>query len=94
MDVNALHGVVQPLAAAAPVAPAEVMADHREIIQAVKALSAAEMFGEQNELLFHLDRQAHRVVVQVVNRETREVVSQVPPEYILRLAEDLRRPNR
>ena len=36
--------------------------EHREIIQAVKALNAAEMFGQQNELLFHMDRQSRRIV--------------------------------
>lgn len=92
MDVGAINRLVQPLAASAPVAPVEQPAEHREIIQAVKALNAAEMFGQQNELLFHMDRQARRMVIQVVNRQTQEVVTQVPPEYLLRLAEDLRSP--
>jgi uncharacterized FlaG/YvyC family protein len=30
-------------------------------------------------------------VVRVINRKTREVVSQVPEEYVLRLAEDLKK---
>ena len=90
MDVDAVNRLVQPLAATAPVAPVEQPPEHREIIQAVKALNSAEMFGPQNELMFHLDRQARRMVLQVVNRQTQEIVTQVPPEYILRLAEDLR----
>ena len=92
MDMSAINRLVQPLAGSAPVAPVEQPAEQREVIQAVKALNAAEMFGQQNELLFHLDRQAHRMVIQVVNRQTQEVVTQVPPEYVLRLAEDLRSP--
>jgi uncharacterized FlaG/YvyC family protein len=31
------------------------------------------------------------MLIQVVDRKTREVVSQVPPEYVLRLAEDLKK---
>lgn len=89
MDVNSIGSVMQASAAMAPVAPVQLPAAQREIVQAVKAVNAAEMFGQENELLFQMDRQAHRVVVQVVNRETKEVVSQVPPEYLLRLAEDL-----
>ena len=92
MDVSTINRMVQPLAGAAPVAPVEQPAEQREVIQAVKALNAAEMFGQQNELLFHMDRQARRMVLQVVNRQTQEVVTQVPPEYVLRLAEDLRLP--
>ena len=93
MDVNAMNGLAQPLAGAAPVAPVQQPAEQREVIQAVKALNASEMFGQQNELVFHMDRQARRMVIQVVNRQTREVVTQVPPEYILRMAEDLQPPS-
>ncbi|PWU01367.1 MAG: hypothetical protein C5B51_22910 [Terriglobia bacterium] len=91
MDLSAVQRSVQPLVAATPVAPLEHSAENREVIQAVKALNATEMFGEENELVFQLDRQVHRIVVRVVNRKTQEVVSQVPPEYILRLHEDLLR---
>lgn len=72
MDVSSINSM-QPWAAAAHVAPVEIPPAQREVIQAVKALNAAEMFGQENELLFQMDRQAHRVVVQVVNRETHEV---------------------
>ena len=90
MDVSSINPIMQPLAATAPTAPAEAPAEQREVIQAVKALNASEMFGQENELLFQTDRQTRRVIVQVVNRKTKEVVSQVPPEYVLRLAADLR----
>jgi len=94
MDFSAINRTAPPLAGAAPVAPVEQPAEQREVIQAVKALNAAEMFGQQNELLFHMDRQSRRIVIQVVNRQTQQVVTQVPPEYVLRLAEDLRLPAR
>lgn len=88
MDINSIGRSVQPLAAAS-VAPVEHTAEHHEIVQAVKALNATEMFGQENELLFQMDHQARRVVIKVINRNTREVLCQVPPEYVLRLAEDL-----
>lgn len=93
MDVSGVPPGMQPQAATASVAPVQQPPEYREVIQSVKALNAAEMFGQENELAFHMDRQAHRMVIQVVNRQTQEVVSQVPPEYILRLAEDLRTPS-
>ena len=89
MDVSSVNSILQVPAATAPVTPVQQPAENREIIQAVKALNATEMFGQQNELMFQLDRQARRVVVQIVNRKTRDVVSQVPPEYVLRMAEEL-----
>lgn len=85
MDVNGVNRT----AAAAPTpvpAPAEQQNQNREVIQAVKALNGAEMFGENNELEFRKDPQSHRMVVRMVDRKTREVVSQIPPEYVLELA--------
>jgi hypothetical protein len=69
--------------------PPEIAAANRELIHAAKALNASEMFGDENELTFQMDRRARHMVLRVVNRKTGEVVSQVPPEVVLRLAADL-----
>ena len=90
MNIGAVTRSSQPLEAAAPVSATEQPAQTRDVVQAVKALNASEMFGEENELVFQMDRQAKRVVLQIVNRQTKEVVSQIPPEYVLRLSEDLK----
>jgi uncharacterized FlaG/YvyC family protein len=49
-------------------------------------------FGQDNELVFQMDRQARRMVIQVINSKTKEVVTQVPADYILRLSENLKNP--
>ncbi|MGD0499353.1 MAG: flagellar protein FlaG [Bryobacteraceae bacterium] len=90
MDVTAVSRT-SALPAAAPVAPADSSAENREVVRAVKALNATEMFGQEDELVFQRDQRTRRMLIQVVNRQTREVVSQVPPEYVLRLAEDLKK---
>jgi uncharacterized FlaG/YvyC family protein len=77
--------------APAPVAPVDKSAESREIVQAVKALNGTEMFGPENELRFQKDPQTQRMVVRLINRKTAEVVSQVPAEYVLRLAGDRKR---
>ncbi len=87
MDLSSVFRV--EALAAAPVAPVEAPAQQREVIRAVRALNGSEMFGHENELQFQMNREVHRMVIQVVNRQTREVVSQIPPEYLLRLAADL-----
>jgi uncharacterized FlaG/YvyC family protein len=90
MDISPVnHSMAAPVTA--PVAPAEA-AEHRDVVQAVKATNAAEMFGQENEVRFQMDRQAKRMVLQVVNRQTNEVVSQIPPEYILALSQGLPQP--
>ena len=89
MDISMNQGTQAPSATApAPVAPPAQAAANREIIQAVKAVNGTEMFGHDNELVFQKDRQTHKMVIRVVNKETQEVISQIPAEYLLRLAED------
>jgi uncharacterized FlaG/YvyC family protein len=92
MDINSLHQnfQVSSAAAPAPTTPVDQAAENREVIQAVKALNGTEMFGHDNELLFQKDRQTNRMVIRVVNKRTQEVISQIPPEYVLRLAQDNR----
>ncbi len=63
--------------------------ERRELIKAVKALNQTELFGENNELTFVMDRNTHRPVMRLVDRKTREVIRQLPPESVLRMAEDL-----
>jgi uncharacterized FlaG/YvyC family protein len=88
MDITGVNRSVQALPATATVIPVEKAAEHREIVQAVKALNGTEMFGSENELLFQRDAKSQRFVIRVVNRKTKEVISQVPAEYLLRLARD------
>jgi len=90
MDISAVTRTTQAPDLGAPAAPVEHSGQTRDVIQAVKALNATEMFGEENELTFHMDRQSRRMVVQIVNRNTKEVVSQIPPEYVVALSEDMK----
>jgi uncharacterized FlaG/YvyC family protein len=89
VDITGISRVAE-LHAPAPVMPVDRSAEVREIVRAVKALNGTEMFGPENELRFQKDPQTQRMVMRVVNRKTSEVVSQVPEEYVLRLAEDLK----
>jgi len=90
MDVNALSRITQGLPAVATPVSADNASQNRQVVQAVKALNKSEMFGEDNGLDFQTDPVSKRLVVRVVNRTTGEVISQIPPEYVLRLADDLK----
>ena len=87
-------GPVQPNTHVTGAAPASVTpatpAVNQDIVQAVKALSETELFGQNNELTFVLDRETRRPVLRIINRQTNEVIRQIPPESALRLAEDLK----
>jgi flagellar protein FlaG len=89
MDINPLSGVNNvPVVAPTPPSPEQV-AENRQIVQAVKAVNQAGMLGENNELTFSLDRQTKQPVIQIIDRSTKEVIQQIPPEYVLQVAQDL-----
>jgi len=91
MDLTAIHRTEAAVHAPEPVVPLDRVAEKREVVKAVKAVNGTEMFGPENELRFQRDPETNRFVVRVVNRKTREVISQVPEEYVLRVAEDLKK---
>jgi uncharacterized FlaG/YvyC family protein len=75
-----------------PSGPSRALSDdERVLIHAVKAVNASEMLGQDNELTFVLDPAVRRAVVRIVNRHTREVVQQIPSEYVLRMPEEMKR---
>jgi uncharacterized FlaG/YvyC family protein len=88
MDIAPLH--TAPLTAdPAPVsASAELLAQNRQLVQAVHAINAAELFGEDSELAFALERRSGRLLIHLVRRKSRERIRQVPPEEVLALAAD------
>jgi uncharacterized FlaG/YvyC family protein len=89
METSAVSRASQPLEVGAPAASPEHAVPTRDVVQAVKALNATEMLGEENEAVYQVDRQTHRIVIQIVNKKTKEVQAQIPPEYVLRLGQDL-----
>lgn len=70
--------------------PLTASPEQRTLIQAVKAVNAAELFGDDKEVTYVMDRQTKRMLTRVVNRNTGEIVMQIPPEYVLRLAEEMK----
>jgi uncharacterized FlaG/YvyC family protein len=87
MDITSLQ-----LAATSSVASSQVSveeaAQRRQLLQAAQSVNESGVLG-RNELVFLLDRQTHRAVIRVVDRTTQQVVSQIPPEYVLQLAQNL-----
>jgi len=63
---------------------------NREVIQAVRAVNASGKLGDKNQMTFSLDRRTRRPIITIVNRDTNEVVDQIPSEEVLRLAENLK----
>ncbi len=91
MDISSVEQQ-KPLVASAPQPlPPQQVAERRQLIQAVREVNKSEMLGDNNELTFVVDPKTRKAVVRVVNRQTNEVVFQMPPDYVLRMAEELKR---
>jgi len=89
MDINPVYRPnfivpVNPLAK-----PDGEAATTSSIVPAVRALNKAQLFGDNRELSFTRDRTTHKMVIRIVERQTGEVVEQIPPEAVLRMMEDL-----
>jgi flagellar protein FlaG len=90
VDLN-ISSIGTQLSAPAEAAPARQVSDEqRTLINAVKAVNAAGLFGQDDQLTFVVDQQSKRIVVRIVNRETGELVDQIPEEYVLHLADQLK----
>ena len=61
----------------------------RELILAVKAVNAAESFGDQSELTYAFEQGTHRVVARLVDKETGELIAEIPTKEVRRLARSL-----
>ena len=91
MDITGASGAAPALAAIPTPAqvPPEQAANNRNLIQAVKAVNEAGTLGDNNEITFQMDRNSRLPVIQIIDRSTKQVVEQIPPEYILQLAQTL-----
>lgn len=79
-------------ASAAPASQAllqSVSANQRALLQAVKAVNTAQLFGQDKELTFIKDRVTQKPAVRIVDKETGEVVAQIPAENVLLMAEEV-----
>jgi|SRR5580658_4873549 uncharacterized FlaG/YvyC family protein len=65
-----------------------VAAQRRQLVQAARAVNESGLLGS-NQIVFSVDSQTHRPVIRIEDPETHEVVLQIPPEYLLQLAQDL-----
>lgn len=86
VDVVRSTGQVAPVSAS-PV-PVERLPEQRNLIQAVKALNMVEYFGKDHELSMVLDPGTRGPIVRIVDKNSGQVLRQVPPDYVLNAARD------
>lgn len=89
MNVTPLHNASQITGPSPDSTSAEQQAENLALVQAVHAINAAELYGEDSELSFALDRRVQSAAVRLVHRKTRQVIREIPADQVLSLAESL-----
>ena len=64
----------------------EQAAKNRELVKAIKAINESQGLGSTSELRFSFDKDSGQPLIQVVDRVTNEVITQLPPEVTLHAA--------
>ena len=60
--------------------------DRRAVVQAVTQLNGSELVGADQELSMSVDPRTRQLVIRVLDRQTKEVLHQIPSEQLLRVA--------
>ena len=89
MDMMPINRVdlAAPVNAAAN-SPALALND-RQVIAAVGRLNEAAWLGQDRELTYRRDQHTGRLVIQIRDRQSGEVVDQIPPESVVKLLTQL-----
>jgi len=61
-----------------------------ETVEPVKSTNQTDLTCDHRELTFNVDPESDRVILQVVDEKTKEVIYQQPPDRIVRLARESR----
>jgi flagellar protein FlaG len=83
--------IATPAVTAPPSPTTEERAFNRSVSAAVQTVNNAGSAGDGREVTFSLDQATKRPVIKVIDTNTREVVSQWPPEYLLQIAADAKK---
>jgi flagellar protein FlaG len=70
---------------------AEQRAERHQLVRAVKKVNETVFAADGREVVYSFDREAKRPVIRLVDKQTQEVIRQIPAEYLLRLAEEYQR---
>jgi len=90
MDISRIENGSPPKPAENTTAqPSAVVAQRSKLATAMQAINASNILGADNELTYVIDRATSMMAFRVIDRATHQVVAQLPPESVLRLAQEL-----
>jgi len=66
----------------------------RQIVAGIQAMNRTQSLGTDRELAFAFDEQVRRVLIQIKDRTTGEVVREIPLKQILEMMQQLQKGKR
>jgi uncharacterized FlaG/YvyC family protein len=85
MEIQSVYGVNQSTPSD-PASESREYADAQQaVVAAVRALNKSELLGNGRELQFTRDSQTQKMVIQIVDSTSGDVVDQIPSEQVLRI---------
>jgi flagellar protein FlaG len=89
VEIQPVQQVLQAPDALDAVSVEKQTSERRGLIEAVAMVNKSGLLGQEKEMTFQMDRDTGRTVIRVVNRQTQEVIQQIPPDYVLNVARAL-----
>jgi hypothetical protein len=85
MEINPVNpvGLSAPVSTGPPTVPVNLT--DRQVVATVRNLNQSELLGQDRELTYRRDLKTGRLVVQILERATGDVVDQIPPEVLLQI---------
>ncbi len=91
MDVSRIAPIASPQSASQREVHPDVAARNRVVSSAVRTANEYHLFGQDRELVFALDPDTSQPIVRLIDAESRTVIRQIPPKYVVELAKEMRR---
>ena len=85
MEIHSLYGVSQTVPVDPTARTREDVEAQQTVVAAVRALNKSELLGSDRELQFARDSQTQKMVIKIVDSRSGDVLSQLPPEEVLRI---------
>ena|SRR5579872_1196121 len=89
MEINPLRAVDFSVPSKAPANSPGNSPSDRQIVSAVQRLNKSSSLELDRELTYRRDAKTGHLIIQIVNRASRDVIDQIPTEALLRLEAEL-----
>src|SRR5690348_5048477 len=89
MEIGPVNRADLSVPLASPTTSLDWTTNDRQIVSAVQWLKQAEWLGQERELTYLRDPKTGHFIIKILDRQTGDVIDQIPPETILRLVTEL-----